>query len=217
VPVPLKMLRTLALLAASSALAGSPVSGQPEMLGKSVRSCGRVLAANCSGPGSVSLALELQPGVVVTISTEKVADQAAAQLAAARLLDRRVCATGTLTHTNEPFQGAVMAIDELDALVPQDVHVEVTPFAPGAHEMCARDVQAPVLEREVPPNYTAAALGAKIQGAVWVQVLISPKGRVQKARVIRSIDPQLGLDREALTAARRGAFALRQRTASRLR
>jgi periplasmic protein TonB len=39
-----------------------------------------------------------------------------------------------------------------------------------------------------------------------VQVLISPKGRVQKARVIRSIDPQLGLDREALTTARRWRF-----------
>ena len=64
----------------------------------------------------------------------------------------------------------------------------------------------PTLVREVQPTYTEAALRAGVQGAVWVEGLVAVDGKIHKARVIRSLDRERGLDEEALATVGRWRF-----------
>lgn len=62
-------------------------------------------------------------------------------------------------------------------------------------------VVAPVVIKRVDPKYTAAAMGAKIQGKVKISAVVNIRGEVVEARIIESLDAELGLDASALTAA----------------
>jgi len=74
------------------------------------------------------------------------------------------------------------------------------PYLPG------NKVSMPRLVREVKPLYTADAMRARIQGAVWLECVVQADGTVGRVRVVRSLDPMFGLDREAIDAARRWRF-----------
>jgi protein TonB len=65
-------------------------------------------------------------------------------------------------------------------------------------------VTAPQLVSRVNPSYTANALGANIQGSVWLEVVVNSEGRPTEIQVVRSLDP--GLDQEAITAVRQWRF-----------
>ena len=67
-------------------------------------------------------------------------------------------------------------------------------------------VRPPVVLREVKPAYTSRAMREKIQGAVELEIVIDADGRVNRARVIKSLDPVFGLDNSALDAARQWTF-----------
>jgi TonB family protein len=56
------------------------------------------------------------------------------------------------------------------------------------------------------PNYTSAAMRAKIQGEVLVEVSVDASGFVTDARVVESLDPIFGLDANAVEAARQWRF-----------
>jgi protein TonB len=56
----------------------------------------------------------------------------------------------------------------------------------------------------VHPKYTSDAMRAKIQGMVFVQIVVDANGSVEKARIIRGLHPDL--DDQALDAARRWTF-----------
>ncbi len=64
----------------------------------------------------------------------------------------------------------------------------------------------PTVVREVRPLYTAEAMRARVQGTAVVECIVLPDGTVGEAQVVRSLDPTFGLDREALTAARKWLF-----------
>jgi len=66
-------------------------------------------------------------------------------------------------------------------------------------------VTTPRLLSQVKPSYTSDALGRKIQGSVWLEIVVSREGRVDEVRVIRSLDPA-GLDEQAVAAVRRWQF-----------
>lgn len=68
------------------------------------------------------------------------------------------------------------------------------------------DVVAPVLKKSTAPKYTPDAMRAKIQGSVEVEVIISEDGEVTLARVLTSLDNQLGLDHQAMNAAMQYTF-----------
>ena len=74
------------------------------------------------------------------------------------------------------------------------------PFQPG------NGVLTPQPLRQVRPKYTAEAMRAKIQGAVLVQAVVEPDGTVGAVKIIRSLDPNFGLDEEAINAARQWRF-----------
>ena len=67
-------------------------------------------------------------------------------------------------------------------------------------------VTLPAVVREVKPQYSKEALEKKIQGSVWLSIVVDSNGDVSEATVTRSLDPEFGLDEEALKAGRQWKF-----------
>jgi TonB family protein len=67
-------------------------------------------------------------------------------------------------------------------------------------------VSLPSVVREVKPKYTAAAMQQKIQGSVWLHVVVDEKGDATDVTVTKSLDREFGLDDEAVDAARQWKF-----------
>ena len=65
-------------------------------------------------------------------------------------------------------------------------------------------VSAPVLVKEVKPQYTAKAKDAKIQGTVVLECVVETDGRVGDVKVTKALDEDLDL--EAVKAARQWRF-----------
>jgi len=78
-------------------------------------------------------------------------------------------------------------------------------FAAGAFVTPGTErLTPPVLVRRVNPKYTSETMRAKIQGTVFVQIVVDTSGAVEKARVIRGLVP--ALDEQALVAAEQWTF-----------
>lgn len=75
-------------------------------------------------------------------------------------------------------------------------------FSPGP----ANNVKWPSILREIQPHYTQAAMRAKIQGAVEIELIVGADGTVVAAHITKGLDAQHGLDDAALTAARYWVF-----------
>ena len=74
-------------------------------------------------------------------------------------------------------------------------------FRPGS------GVTTPRLLQEVAPEYTAEAMRARIQGTIWLEVVVLPDGTVGDVTVTKSLDQVFGLDERAIAAARQWRFA----------
>jgi TonB family protein len=59
---------------------------------------------------------------------------------------------------------------------------------------------------EVKPQYTRAAMIARIEGAALLEVVVKADGTVGDVTVVQSLDPRYGLDREAREAAQQWRF-----------
>jgi TonB family protein len=70
----------------------------------------------------------------------------------------------------------------------------------------ATGVTLPRVVREVKPTYTPEAMQAKIQGTVWMKVVVLASGDVGEVTVSRSLDKEHGLDEQAINAARQWKF-----------
>lgn len=64
----------------------------------------------------------------------------------------------------------------------------------------------PEVIRQVRPNYTSAALQARLRGLVVMDAVVLPDGSVGEVRIVRSLDRQFGLDQEAINAVRQWRF-----------
>jgi TonB family protein len=67
-------------------------------------------------------------------------------------------------------------------------------------------VTLPRVVREVMPQYTPEAMQAKIQGSVWMTVVVMASGDVGDITVSRSLDTEYGLDQQAIDATRQWKF-----------
>jgi periplasmic protein TonB len=74
------------------------------------------------------------------------------------------------------------------------------PGGPGAGDI------APVLLREVRPNYTHEGLLARAQGIMRVEAVVMPDGTVGDVRIVGGFEPPFGLDREAVNAVKQWRF-----------
>ena len=80
------------------------------------------------------------------------------------------------------------------------------PWPPSGVERMGAGVTAPRLVKETKPQYTAAALTAKVQGSVIVEAVVGTDGTVRDVRVKRSLDRQYGLDDQAVAAVKKWTF-----------
>jgi TonB family protein len=67
-------------------------------------------------------------------------------------------------------------------------------------------VTLPVVLSRVQPRYTKEAQEKRIQGTVWLSVVVKETGDVGDVTVTRSLDTRYGLDEEAVKAARQWRF-----------
>jgi TonB family protein len=67
-------------------------------------------------------------------------------------------------------------------------------------------ITLPTVVREVKPKYTPEAMEQKIQGSVWLEMVVLETGDVGNIEVTRSLDAEYGLDRQAIEAARQWKF-----------
>lgn len=77
-------------------------------------------------------------------------------------------------------------------------------FGGGVYRPGGR-VTPPKLISQVKPRYTNNALEQKIQGSVWLELVVTRDGHVGDVHVARSLDPG-GLDEEAVIAVRQWQF-----------
>ena len=73
-------------------------------------------------------------------------------------------------------------------------------YAPGNR------VTSPQVVQRTRVNYTQDALRAKIQGTVWLEVVVNADGMVGDVKVVRSLDSVHGLDNEAVKTVRQWRF-----------
>jgi protein TonB len=59
---------------------------------------------------------------------------------------------------------------------------------------------------EVQPEYTSEAMRNKIQGEVWVEIIVLANGTVGDMKIVKSLDTKNGLDQQALIAAKKWLF-----------
>jgi protein TonB len=78
-------------------------------------------------------------------------------------------------------------------------------FGGGAYQP-GSGVSSPILLSQVKPQYTTEAMRAKIQGKVWLEVVVMTDGRPGDIRIARSLDRTFGLDEEAIKAMRQWRF-----------
>lgn len=79
-------------------------------------------------------------------------------------------------------------------------------FGGGAYEPGVKGVSMPEVISEKKPEYTSAAMRAKVQGTVEVEAIVNSDGSVSEARVVRSLDDRFGLDEKAIEAVRQWRF-----------
>jgi TonB family protein len=80
------------------------------------------------------------------------------------------------------------------------------PFPPPGAVRPAPGITYPTVVDNVKPRYTSDAMRARIQGTVVMEGVVQPDGTMTDLRITRSLDPILGLDDEALKAARQYRF-----------
>jgi TonB family protein len=79
-------------------------------------------------------------------------------------------------------------------------------FMKGAHKATEAGITSPKVKEGVEASYTPAAMQAKIQGIVRVEMVVLEDGTVARARVVESLDKTFGLDENALAAALKTTF-----------
>jgi protein TonB len=81
-------------------------------------------------------------------------------------------------------------------------------FAALAQELPRDATTLPRVVRQVKPDYTEEAKAARIEGTVWTAVTVRTDGTVaDDVEIVRSVDATLGLDGEAMKAAKQWLFA----------
>lgn len=77
---------------------------------------------------------------------------------------------------------------------------DAPPAAPPAYFPMGPGITAPVVTKEQKPSYTREAMRQGIQGEAWIEAVVDVDGTVKRPVVVRFLDPNYGLDREAVRA-----------------
>jgi TonB family protein len=99
---------------------------------------------------------------------------------------------------------AISAIAIVLCLVAGSVAASPLQHAQGPVYKPGNGVSAPVVFKEVKPQYTAEAMKAGVQGVVTLECVVQPDGTVGGVRVTKALNP--GLDQEAIKAVKQWRF-----------
>ena len=168
--------------------------------------CGMVVAYQCQRPEQPSLFALEKPfsgaGVSVAIAHEN--RSGFGTLWEQRHVLREVCATGLVEKRKNRY---LIHVDEPGQLIVQGNPASAMPFRTGSVSACDVGVKLPKLLRDVKPEYTQAALAARIEGSVLLEGLVLTDGQVADVRILRSLDSALGLDTQAVKALKAWRFS----------
>ncbi len=104
------------------------------------------------------------------------------------------------------FVASLFVLGALDSFRAQSAPQDPWP-PPGVYRQGQdKDVTPPRLSFEVRPQYPREAMRARIEGLVVLSCVVTPEGTVGPVRVVRSLDPDLGLDRAAIDALKQWRF-----------
>jgi TonB family protein len=113
----------------------------------------------------------------------------------------------TVNRVDRALVAALLAFATASLVAAQGAsQVKDDDFVKGAYFTDTPGLKAPVVKVHVFPKYTADAMRAKIQGVVEVQAVVAADGTVARARVLTSLDRVLGLDDQAVAAAKQWKF-----------
>ena len=101
--------------------------------------------------------------------------------------------------------GVVLAQSAPPQTKPQASPAPVDEFLKGVYPDTTPGLVKPKVIREVKPRYTPAAMKAKIQGMVKLQIVVAADGSIARVRVLESLAPDL--DNAAVEAAQKWEFA----------
>jgi TonB family protein len=93
-----------------------------------------------------------------------------------------------------------LAIDRFPMFATLEAQSKIYDLGPNS------GITRPMVLREVKPQYTAAAMEQKIQGSVWLKVVVDENGDATDVLVTRSLDTEFGLDAAAVDAASQWKF-----------
>jgi TonB family protein len=183
------------LLAAAGSLADQAATGPQQTV------CGKVTCAS-KPPHFTTLELKPKSKAPVTILSGGRTQFVPSPEEMYR--DTEVCATGVVETYGRQRRLGVRG--PVDVAIRKRLKPREPPW-PGRYATeCDEGVDMPVLIHEVRPNYTAAAMRARIVGIVALEAIVNADGTVGDLRVRRSLDSELGLDDEAIKAARQWHF-----------
>jgi protein TonB len=77
---------------------------------------------------------------------------------------------------------------------------------PQVYDLGPGGASAPIVKKEVKPNYTPEAQAAGIEGEVQMSVVVLSDGSVGEVKVTKSLDATYGLDEQAVNATKRWLF-----------
>jgi protein TonB len=160
---------------------------------------------SCDAADKHVLTLMLDPRVVVLVASDQANQVDSLRHAALESLFRKVCVVGHLAHRGEMFKVAEF-VTASPSIMPQEDRPPADWDLAGLFTACDKSVTPPRVTREERPNYPRDAIAAKVQGAVWVQAVVTREGKPDDLRVVRSLDTVSGLDRAAIDAAKRWRF-----------
>ena len=95
---------------------------------------------------------------------------------------------------------AAITIDRFPMSSTVDAQSTVYELKPG------NGVVHPIVVREVKPGYTREAMQKKIEGSVFLSMVVTVTGDVSDITVTKSLDAEYGLDQQAIDAARKWKF-----------
>jgi TonB family protein len=136
---------------------------------------------------------------------------ATAALIGRRFEDRIVLISqeGQMNRTALPLRMCVAAFTVAAATVLTTMVAPLS-LSVGAQEQkvykSSDGVTLPRVIREVKPGYTPEAMRAKIQGSVWMKVVVLSSGIVGDVTIEKSLDREHGLDEQAMQAAKQWRF-----------
>jgi TonB family protein len=205
------MIYARALVIGTIAACGSAhLVGQQELVPagpqQKQRLCGRVVSITCSDSRPPTIALSVSPTVIVQVRPESEEGRRPWPYAS-QLRHREACAVGRLTQEATLHDAAVFTIPSISAIT---VTREVEPddwVPPGVATSCDAGVQLPTRTKWSQPNYPREAVAAARQGTVLLEAIVGIDGQIRRARVVRSIDIEYGIDFEALDTVKRWRFA----------